>query len=124
MKRHPSDPEFAEDGVTGLSARDWLGNRFFIDDPVIFCISNGHNQMMAVGQVCAIRSKKVTEWTGLVYDDVTVLVRTAATSGSSDNKARAKATWVNPRNVTSLRGLVRTATRTVNDSAPMVRRPG
>lgn len=126
----PHSPEFDANGKP-VSAVDWLGNRFSVGDQVMYCISAGRGQMMAIGEVIQIKSEvrqnrsyrkaepgeepDLAEWaslTGMVhpgrvsvftdYDDVTVQVRTLKTSGHWDNGERSKPAWVNPMNITAL----------------------
>jgi len=131
---HPSDPGYAEDGTTVISAVDWLGNRFYVGDTVLYCVAAGRGQMMATGVVKIIRcvsktrtrtrragpGETPTRWTepanhcdpliGWVdevvpWDDLTVQVLTTHTSGGWNHGQRQRPAWVNPMNITSARGL-------------------
>lgn len=127
-KEAPHSPEF--EGNRCVSAVDWLGNRFTVGDQVMYCISAGRGQMMAIGEVIQIkheiqeRKRRIdttsddpdaiyyaaTEWYPELYykwelvphDVVTVQVRTLKTSGRWDNEKRSKPAWVNPMNITAL----------------------
>lgn len=125
MTEHPRALVTDEEGLVG--GIDWLGNAFRIGDLVMYCISAGRGQMMAVGEVVAIRAKPVTEWANqdeyaewhagtrtrenyrpryeIVDAVVEVQVLTAKTSGSWDNKARTRPAWVNSMNITSMKGV-------------------
>lgn len=126
----PHSPEFDANGKP-ISAVDWLGNRFAVGDTVLYCISAGRGQMMAIGEVLQInndvkqhRSYREAEpgeepdWGGWIdrlgqqwparmsvytpYDDITVQVRTLKTSGSWNNRERSRPAWVNPMNIIAL----------------------
>jgi hypothetical protein len=124
-RRAPHSPEYVNGKV--VSAVDWRGNRFRVGDEVMYCISAGRGQMMAVGVVLTIKveqlfhSKDVEAdaedegaftrpWFDpnqyyrtikVPYDEITVQVRTLKTSGRWDNKERTKPAWVNPMNITA-----------------------
>lgn len=124
MTDHPKALVTDEGLVGGI---DWLGHEFRIGDLVMYCISAGRGQMMAVGEVRAIRAKPVTEWINqdeyaewragtraredyrpryeIVDALVEVQVLTHKTSGSWDNKVRTRPAWVNSMNITSMRGI-------------------
>lgn len=119
MSLHPSSPTFSDTPVWDandkrtdvLSAVDWLGNRFKVGDQVLYCIAAGRGQMMALGEVRAIRA-----WENMRKDwdretreyiagfEVEVQVVTQRTSGSWNNKQRTRPAWVNPMNITSMAG--------------------
>lgn len=125
MIPHPRALVTDEEGLVG--GIDWLGKEFRIGDLVMYCISAGRGQMMAVGEVKAIRAKPYTEWVNqdefaeyhagtrarenyrpryeITDALVEVQVLTAKTSGSWDNKARTRAAWVNSMNITSMKGI-------------------
>lgn len=128
MKRAPHSPELLNGKA--VSAVDWLGNRFAVGDKVMYCISAGRGQMMAVGEVMQIKVEQKFHRTQVPadgddpdalaypytpdcfyrvvqspYDQVTVQVRTLKTSGRWDNTERSKPAWVNPMNITSLSGV-------------------
>jgi hypothetical protein len=127
VKRAPHSPQSLNGKA--VSAVDWLGNRFAIGDTVVYCISAGRGQMMAIGEVVQIKvEQKFTrsqvpadaddpdavqyydsvEYYRTVqhpYDEITVQVRTLKTSGRWDNKERSKPAWVNPMNITSFRNV-------------------
>lgn len=106
-----------------LSAEDWLGNRFAIGDTVMYCIGAGHGQMMALGvvqQIRAIERQRLRSWEwqdepngykrriNEVWDnywDAEVQVLTTRTSGSYGNKQRTRPAWVNPMNITAVKGV-------------------
>lgn len=128
-KPAPHSPMYS--GSTVISAVDWLGNRFLVGDKVIYCISAGRGQLMAIGEVIAItveRYMKRTEveaepdepdalnrpwlepdrWFRIIKvpsDEVKVQVRTLKTSGKWDNAERKKPAWVNPQNITALQAV-------------------
>lgn len=98
--------EYRTDGV---SAVDWLGNRFKLGDLVMYCIGAGRGQMMALGRVQRIRAHKQSPYWDAearkqVKDgwrwEVEVQVLTERTSGRWGNEARTKPAWVNPMNIT------------------------
>lgn len=130
--RHPCNPEYSdtptfytESGGYGytyrtdvISAEDWLGHRFSVGETVMYCISAGRGQMMAIGVVQQIRARTYDQgfwtWEGEYPDrtrfytktgertDVEVQILTSGTSGNYDNKARTRPAWVNPMNITAL----------------------
>lgn len=114
---HPLALVDEKEGLVG--GIDWLGNEFRIGDLVMYCISAGRGQMMAVGEVVAIRAKPITEWVNrdelgtegyrprhrLVDARVEVQVLTAKTSGHWNNRARTRPAWVNEMNITSVKGV-------------------
>lgn len=127
-EQNPHSPQTVNGEV--VSAVDWLGNRFQVGDKVMYCISAGRGQMMAIGEVIQIknevkqsrRSREAepgeepdTQYTALngthyrsvyvytPYDDVTVQVRTLKTSGRWNHEARTKPAWVNPMNITAIK---------------------
>lgn len=124
MNSYPSEPEFDADGNV-LSAEDWLGNRFAIGDPVMYCISAGRGQMMAIGHVRALRiqesSKKervpnpnppADQWDRFITVEVPsrrwvveVQVHTVRTSGRWSNSRRTRPAWVNEMNITAINGI-------------------
>lgn len=131
MPEHPHSPTYSDDpayyqvGGWGdqwrtdvISAVDWLGHTFKVGDKVMYCISAGRGQMMAIGEVKQIRARQEPRYrwenhpdpeqtgrqrvlTGHV-DVVEVQVLTERTSGGWNNKERTKPAWVNPMNITSL----------------------
>lgn len=133
---NPSNPEFSDTPTyykkeewgdlyrtDVLSAIDWLGHQFRVGDNVMYCIGAGRGQMMAIGEVKAIRatekqelkswdweaqpdgrSKCVNEvWED--YWDIEVQVLTTKTSGAWDNTKRTRPAWVNPMNITAFGSL-------------------
>jgi|ERR1044072_3788263 len=132
MHQHPHSPEY--DGDTVVSAVDWLGNRFAVGDTVMYCISAGRGQMMALGEVVQIQNEvrqtrelrdpepgEEPDWipyarpglepgpgkvsVWVPWDLVTVQVRTLKTSGHWNNEKRTKPAWVNPMNITALKSV-------------------
>lgn len=124
MTRHPSKPESDANGKC-IAALDWRGNRFAVGDKVLYCISAGRSQLMAVGIVVQIkaavayrnvhqpcdaddpeaetgRDGSCYRRISVPYDEVTVQVRTLKTSGRWDNTERSKPAWVNPANITAI----------------------
>lgn len=129
-RQNPHSPELKDDKV--VSAVDWLGNRFHVGDKVMYCISAGRGQMMAIGEVLQIKNdvrqwrsyrdadpgeKADREYTALdgthyravtvytPYDHVTVQVKTLKTSGHWNNQERTKPAWVNPMNITAIKSV-------------------
>ncbi len=115
-----------------VGASDWLGNRFDVNDRVLYCIGAGRGQMMAIGKVLKIVGTPSVRRTtreahygetpdrefersdGVVvkivyvdtpYIEVKVQVLTLKTSGAWDNEKRTRPAWPNPMNITSLRGI-------------------
>ncbi len=58
-ERHPRSPGYDTEG-TGfvLSAVDWRGIRFHVGEQVMYCVSAGRSQMMAIGEVKQIKVDK------------------------------------------------------------------
>lgn len=129
---YPSEGEFDNDGKV-VSAEDWLGNRFRVGDLVMYCISAGRGQMMAVGKVVAMRVLAGQETMSVLNDkyvpdnsnynmdsngnkrwvfierpkherQIEVQVLTERTSGRWGNERRSRPAWVNPMNITSVNG--------------------
>lgn len=125
-RRVPHTPGY--DGNKVVSAVDWRGNTFRVGEEVLYCISAGRGQMMAIGIVLAIKVEQlfrsenvecdsddpdgqVRPWFDpdhyyktikTPYDDITVQVRTLKTSGRWSNQERTKPAWVNPMNITAI----------------------
>jgi hypothetical protein len=128
-KQSPHSPEEKNGKV--VSAVDWLGHRFSVGERVMYCISAGYGQMMAIGEVIQIvkevkqarsyreaepgeepefpgyRAINGTVYPGRMsvytdYDDITVQVKTLKTSGHWNNRERTRPAWVNPMNITAL----------------------
>lgn len=121
-------PRVAERNEKGdvVAAIDWLGNTFRIGDQVVYCISAGRGQMLAIGKVLRFKCTTLehmvyrpavegetanyrSEYNGeefvrvrQLYDSVTVQVHTLKTSGRWNNKTRSKPAWVNPMNITAI----------------------
>lgn len=108
----PSQPIFAyDDDEECISAVDWLGNRFWVGDMVMYCIGAGRGQVMAVGKVMSIKSEhhersrtghtvKGEDQYRSAWDKITVKVLTERTSGLMSNGPRTKPAEVNAINVT------------------------
>lgn len=132
-QQYPSEVELDADGEP-VSAEDWLGNRFGVGDLVMYCISAGRGQMMAIGRVQKLRvagtSKKTRRLTekaaALSYEErwklprdeqwetvdvpqhlwvVEVQVLTDRTSGRWSNERRTRPAWVNEMNITAVKGM-------------------
>lgn len=96
-----------------LSVTDWLGHEVSIGEKVIYCIGAGAGQMMAIGEVKAMRAGKRRRWDyeTRTYSDtefdweIEVQVLTEKTSGAWNNKTRTRPAWVNPMNITSLKAV-------------------
>lgn len=123
----PHSPKFSEERGTYVDsggytwrtdvteATDWLGHRFKVGDKVLYCVAAGRGQMMAMGEVKAIRCRQYQAQT---WDpetqtrgkedrwDFEVQVITTKTSGHWNNKQRTRPAWVNPMNITSVSGFV------------------
>lgn len=110
-------PSFTEGTYSGSiwlthveSAVDWLGHRFKLGDKVMYCISAGRGQVMAIGVVQSIRARETYKYNlegatkARMVDgwEIEVQVLTVKTSGAWGNRKRSKAAWVNPLNVTAL----------------------
>lgn len=108
----PSQPIFAyDDNGECISAVDWLGNRFWVGDTVMYCIGAGRGQVMAVGKVVSFKVEHyersrtgrtvggVDEYRS-AWDKINVRVLTEKTSGMWNNKARTKPVEVNAINIT------------------------
>lgn len=125
---YPSEVALDGDG-NPISAEDWLGNRFGVGDLVMYCISAGRGQMMAIGRVKALRIRENSK-TQRVYSDeweddlhrrkkswmedvpqhlwvVEVQVLTDRTSGYWGNERRTRPAWVNEMNITAVTGIER-----------------
>jgi hypothetical protein len=126
-RQAPHSPQVRGNKV--VSAVDWLGNRFAVGEQVIYCISAGRGQMMAIGEVVQIKTEKqfwretldcepdhpdarywearnqYYRYVERPYDDVTVQVRTLKTSGRWNNEERKSPAWVNAMNVTALKAV-------------------
>lgn len=102
--QHPSLPELDQDG-TVLAATDWLGNRFAVGELVLYCVKDGQGQMMALGRVLKIKTETKYDYFSNPFELVSVQVLTAKTSGQSNNTTRTKPAWVNPLNITAIKGL-------------------
>lgn len=113
--KHPTALVDDEEGLVG--GIDWLGNEFRIGDEVMYCISAGRGQMMAIGKVVAVRALPISEWANpherenegyryrseIVGAKVEVQVLTERTSGAWNNKTRTRPAWVNEMNITAMR---------------------
>jgi hypothetical protein len=114
--RYDTQPTHRTDG---LSAVDWLGRRFHLNDRVMYCIGAGRGQVMAIGTIQQIRAQRrmqyqrdpETGWPvsprvelGYEFSEIEVQVLTEKTSGHYDNTTRTKPAWVNPMNITALPG--------------------
>lgn len=93
-------PIFAKDDTDKvIAAIDWLGREFTVGDTVMYCISSGRGQMMAIGKVTKLEMWK----TGSAWGSMTrirVQVLTSRTSHNWDNEVRTRPAWVSPMNVT------------------------
>lgn len=124
---YPSEAEFDAEGNV-ISAEDWLGNRFGVGDLVMYCISAGRGQMMAIGKVQSLRidlntkTKRVSNPDWVENRDpwrdhtiivpapthewvVQVQILTDCTSGHWSNERRTRPAWVNEMNITAIRGI-------------------
>lgn len=113
---HTNHGGYSDYRTDGLSAVDWLNQRFHLGDTVMYCIGAGRGQMMAIGTVKQIRAKKRAGWhwekqpdttwervddnLDDPYTEIEVQVLTEKTSGSWDNTKRTRPAWVNPMNIT------------------------
>lgn len=102
---HPPFPLYSKDGDTIWAGVDWLGNQFRVGDTVMYCISAGRGQMMALGEVLKIDVHTWKLWNGEQRGELRVQVRTSKTSGHWNNEARTRPAWVNAMNITAIPGL-------------------
>lgn len=106
--KHPPFPFLGPDGDI-IGAEDWLGNNFFIGDKVVYCISAGRGQMMAIGKVLKIELPELGYWQQQavdagreVWEELRIQVLTERSSGHWNNEARTRPAWVNSMNITAL----------------------
>lgn len=133
QQEYPSEVELDAQGEP-ISAEDWLGNRFGIGDLVVYCISAGRGQMMAIGRVQQLRVRENTktrrqtkeqyrhlDWRErqqIPYAEleetidvpqhlwvVEVQILTERTSGHWGNERRTRPAWVNEMNITAVKGI-------------------
>ena len=93
---YPHSPEYDEEGNI-VSAIDWLGNRFYIGERVLYCISAGRGQQMAIGVVQEI----VNNYDYSYGEQLEVRILTE--KSVYDSKVRTRPAWVNQNNITSMK---------------------
>lgn len=111
----PCRPHPDENGRV-TSAEDWLGNRFGIGDPVVYCTTASTGGMMAVGTVEEIR---LGEQGRRTFPPVEVKIRTHASASSRlrDSGRRSKPGWITSSNVTAIAGLEVAAAKKIQAEA-------